>query len=356
MGITEATKSVIGSLCKRCGFEMNMKEALIGGAAIDEKNDPFPQESLEQCQASDSVLLACIGGYKWDNNPRELRPESGLLKMRSTMGLFANLRPAKVLPQLIDSSTLKREIVDGVDIMVVRELTGDVYFGSPKGIEERNGERVGFNNMIYSESEIDRIARVAGDIASKRGSKLCSIDKANVLDVSQLWREVVTDVITKDFSDVELSHMYVDNAAMQLIRWPKQFDTIVCGNIFGDILSDEASMLVGSLGMLPSASIGEDGPGVFEPCHGSAPDIAGEDKANPLAMILSAAMMLKYDLDRPDEAAILESAVEAVLDANLRTSDIKQDDDGCTLVGCKEMGTKIAEFVSTLELKTPITV
>merc|ERR1711935_1204557 len=349
MGITEATKSVIGSLCKRCGFEMNMKEALIGGAAIDEKNDPFPDESLQQCLNSDSVPLACIGGYKWDKNPRELRPESGLLKMRSTMGLFANLRPAKVLPQLIDSSTLKREIVDGVDIMVVRELTGDVYFGTPKGIEERNGERVGYNNMIYSESEIDRIARVAGDVASKRGSKLCSVDKANVLDVSQLWREVVTDVISKDFSGVELSHMYVDNAAMQLIRYPKQFDTIVCGNIFGDILSDEASMLVGSLGMLPSASIGESGPGAFEPCHGSAPDIMGEDKANPLAMILSAAMMLKYDLDRPDEAAILESAVEAILEQGFRTPDIKIEGDGCKLVGCVEMGKAVAEVITAMD-------
>ena len=205
--------------------------------------------------------------------------------------------------------------------------------------------------MVYSESEIDRIARVAGDVASKRGGKLCSVDKANVLDVSQLWREVVTDIITKDFPDVELSHMYVDNAAMQLIRWPKQFDTIVCGNIFGDILSDEASMLVGSLGMLPSASIGDSGPGVFEPCHGSAPDIAGEDKANPLAMILSAAMMLKYDLDRPEEAAIIEEAVEAALDMKLRTPDIKIDGDGCKLVGCVEMGQAVADIVMKAEVK-----
>jgi 3-isopropylmalate dehydrogenase len=204
--------------------------------------------------------------------------------------------------------------------------------------------------MIYSEKEIDRIARVAGDVASKRGGKLCSVDKANVLDVSQLWRDVVTDVITKDFPEVDLSHMYVDNAAMQLIRWPKQFDTIVCGNIFGDILSDEASMLVGSLGMLPSASIGESGPGVFEPCHGSAPDIAGQDKANPLAMILSAAMMLKYDLDRPEEAAMIEQAVEAVLDQKIRTPDIKQDGDGCRLVGCTEMGQAVADIVAKAEV------
>mmetsp|Transcript_30121 Transcript_30121/g.46181 ORF Transcript_30121/g.46181 Transcript_30121/m.46181 type:complete len:407 (-) Transcript_30121:54-1274(-) len=354
--ITSATKEVLSALCKRFDFEMELNEALIGGCAIDEKNDPFPDESLEQCRNSDSVLLACIGGYKWDSNPRELRPETGLLKMRKEMGLFANLRPAKVLPQLIEASTLKREIVEGVDVMCVRELTGDVYFGTPKGIDVVDGERVGYNNMIYAEHEIERIARVAGDVASKRGGKLCSVDKANVLDVSQLWREVVTDVITKDFSDVELSHMYVDNAAMQLIRWPKQFDTIVCGNIFGDILSDEASMLVGSLGMLPSASIGESGPGVFEPCHGSAPDIAGEDKANPLAMILSAAMMLKYDLDRPEEAALLEAAVEAALDQKLRTPDIKQEGDGCKDVGCKEMGAAVAELVATIDMPAEIAV
>jgi len=336
-------------------MKLNLKEALIGGCAIDAKNDPFPDETLEQCRGSDSVLLACIGGYKWDKNPRELRPETGLLKMRKEMGLFANLRPAKVLPQLVETSTLKREVVEGVDVMVVRELTGDVYFGTPKGIDIIDGQRVGYNNMIYSESEIERIARVAGDVASKRGKKLVSVDKANVLDVSQLWRDVVTEVITKDFSDIELSHMYVDNAAMQLIRNPKQFDTIVCGNIFGDILSDEASMLVGSLGMLPSASIGESGPGVFEPCHGSAPDIAGDNIANPLAMILSAAMMMRYDLDRPEEAKLLEDSVEAVLEKGLRTADIKQDGDNCELVGCKEMGEAVAEFVSSIKIENEIT-
>jgi len=306
---------------------------------------------LDMCRGGDSVLLACIGGYKWDSNPRELRPETGLLKMRKSMGLFANLRPAKVLDQLLDSSTLKREVVEGVDVMVVRELTGDVYFGEPKGIEVRDGERVGYNNMIYYESEIERIARVAGDVAAKRTGKLCSVDKANVLDVSQLWREVVTSVITTDFPEVDLSHMYVDNAAMQLIRNPKQFDTIVCGNIFGDILSDEASMLVGSLGMLPSASIGDSGPGLFEPCHGSAPDIAGEDKANPLAMILSAAMMLRYDLDRGAEADMLERAVEEVLDLGLRTPDIKVEGDGCRLVGCEEMGRTVAETLAGMEIE-----
>lgn len=351
--ITTATTKVLETLTERFNFKLNLKEALIGGAAIDAQNDPFPEESLQQCLSGDSVLLACIGGYKWDSNPRELRPETGLLKMRKEMGLFANLRPAVVLDQLIDASTLKREVVEGVDVMVVRELTGDVYFGTPKGIDvdEVTGERVGYNNMIYRESEIKRIARVAGDVASKRGGKLCSVDKANVLDVSQLWREVVTDICEKEFPDVDLSHMYVDNAAMQLIRWPKQFDTIVCGNIFGDILSDEASMLVGSLGMLPSASIGEDGPGVFEPCHGSAPDIAGEDKANPLAMILSAAMMLRYDLERPHEALVLEKAVEEALDQGLRTADIKQEGDGCKLIGCVEMGEQVANIVKTIEVE-----
>jgi len=345
--IMEATKGVIQTLCEKCGFQIELKDALIGGAAIDAVQDPFPEETLNQCQASDSVLLACIGGYKWDTNPRELRPETGLLKMRKQMGLFANLRPAKVLSQLVDASTLKREVVEGVDVMVVRELTGDVYFGEPKGIDEIDGQRVGYNNMIYSEKEIDRIARVAADVASKRQGRLCSVDKANVLDVSQLWREVVTDIVEKDYPNLELSHMYVDNAAMQLIRWPKQFDTIVTGNIFGDILSDEASMLVGSLGMLPSASMGESGPGVFEPCHGSAPDIAGQDKANPLAMILSAAMMMKYDLERPEEAQMLEDAVEQVLENGLRTADLKQEDDGCTLVGCKEMGQAVADVLAT---------
>jgi 3-isopropylmalate dehydrogenase len=353
--ITEATKQVLSALCTKMGFQMDLKEALIGGAAIDAVQDPCPPESLAQCLASDSVLLACIGGYKWDKNPRELRPESGLLKMRKEMGLFANLRPAKVLDQLIDASTLKKEIVQGVDVMVVRELTGDVYFGSPKGIDVIDGQRVGYNNMIYSEMEIDRIARVAGDVASKRGGKLCSVDKANVLDVSQLWRDVVTEVITKDFPDVQLSHMYVDNAAMQLIRWPKQFDTIVTGNIFGDILSDEASMLVGSLGMLPSASIGDSGPGVFEPCHGSAPDIAGKDMANPLAMILSAAMMLRYDLERPEEALMIEAAVELALDEGLRTADIKQEGDGCKLIGCVEMGKVVADILMKMDVPVAIT-
>ena len=336
--IMEATIPVLNVIARKEGFTIDYTEADIGGIAIDNHNDPFPDISLNQCKSSDSVLLGAIGGYKWDNNPRELRPETGLLKMRKEMGLFANLRPAKVLNQLVDASTLKKEIVEGVDIMVVRELTGGIYFGQPKGIEVLdNGERRGYSTGEYKESEIERIAKIAFNVAKKRNSKVCSVDKANVLEVSQLWREIIIKTHENEFKDIELSHMYVDNAAMQLIRWPKQFDTIVTGNMFGDILSDEASMLVGSLGMLPSASLGDPtGPGVFEPCHGSAPDIAGQDKANPLATILSAAMMLRYDLDRAEAADAIEAAVERVLDKGFRTSDLQQD--GCQTLGCKAMG------------------
>lgn len=343
--ITAATVVALEPLQKR--FKMTFNEALIGGAAIDATGSPFPDETLAQIKASDSVLLSAIGGPKWDGNPRDKRPETGLLAMRKQLGLFANLRPAKVMSQLVDASTLKREVVEGVDIMVVRELTGDVYFGTPKGTETAaNGERFAYNNMIYYEHEVERIARIAFDVAEKRGKKLCSVDKANVLDVSQLWRDIVIR-ISKEYPTVELTHQYVDNAAMQLIRWPKQFDVIVTGNIFGDILSDEASMLVGSLGMLPSASVGNpDGPGVFEPCHGSAPDIANQDKANPLAMILSAAMMLKYDLGRPEEADLIEKAVDNVLDSGYATADITRP--GTTLIGCKEMGQRVAQALEKL--------
>lgn len=344
--IVEATLPVLSTVGQKSGFRFEFEEADIGGIAIDKHNDPFPESTLGICKSSDSILLGAIGGYKWDNNPRELRPESGLLKMRSSLGLFANLRPAKVIPQLIDASTLKREVIEGVDIMVVRELTGGIYFGTPKGIETDSvtGIRKGYSTGVYTEPEVKRIAEIAFTVAQKRNCKVCSVDKANVLEVSQLWRDVVIDT-HKQFSDVELSHMYVDNCAMQLIRYPSQFDTIVTGNMFGDILSDEASMLVGSLGMLPSASIGNpEGPGVFEPCHGSAPDIAGQDKANPLATILSAAMMLRYDLSRPNEADMIEKAVEIVLDKGIRTGDIQQD--GCKLVGCIEMG---REVMSALE-------
>jgi 3-isopropylmalate dehydrogenase len=346
--IMQATLPVLNAVAAKNNFKFTFQEADIGGIAIDNHNDPFPDSSYQACLNSDSILLACIGGYKWDNNPRNLRPETGLLKMRKSLGLFANLRPAKVIPQLIDASTLKREVIEGVDIMVVRELTGGIYFGTPKGIETDpvTGIRKGFSTGVYTEPEIERIARVAFDVAMKRGKKVCSVDKANVLDVSQLWREVVIET-AKEYSNVELSHMYVDNCAMQLIRWPKQFDTIVTGNMFGDILSDEASMLVGSLGMLPSASIGEpSGPGVFEPCHGSAPDIAGQDKANPLAQILSAAMMLRYDLARPEAADQLEAAVELVLNKGFRTGDIKQE--GCKTIGCKAMGEEVTKCIAEL--------
>lgn len=281
--------------------------------------------------------------YKWDSLPNAQRPEKGLLRLRSSLNAFANLRPAVVLPQLADASTLKREVVEGVDIMIVRELVGGIYFGEPRGIEERNGERVGYNTDIYSESEVDRIARVAFEAARKRSKRLCSVEKSNVLEVSQLWKDVVIRV-GQEYPDVELSHMYIDNAAMQMIRNPKSFDTIVTGNIFGDILSDEASMLTGSLGMLPSASISGDGPGVYEPVHGSAPDIAGQDLANPLAMILSAAMMCRYGLNLPVIADQLEAAVTKTLDAGFRTGDIMQA--GCTQVGCKAMGEAVLQQLS----------
>jgi len=348
--ITTATVKVLDAAGKTKGVTFNYDEQLLGGCAIDAAGTPWPDETLKSCQAADSILMAAIGGPKWDGNPRELRPETGLLAMRQELGLFANLRPAKAIPQLLDASSLKREIVEGVDIMVVRELCGDVYFGKPAGIyTDDAGVRWGQNNMIYSEPEIERIAVVAMDVAQKRQGKLTSIDKANVLDVSQLWKDVVIRVHGECGEGVELSHMYVDNAAMQLVRWPKQFDTIVCGNIFGDILSDEASMLVGSLGMLPSASLPSEGPGVFEPIHGSAPDIAGTDAANPLAMILSAAMMCQYDLAQPELGKLLEDAVEAVLDAGYRTRDIATDGGkGETLVGCKEMGDLVTAKVAEL--------
>jgi 3-isopropylmalate dehydrogenase len=319
------------------GISFHFEEALVGGAALDAVGSPLPEETLEKCRGSDAVLLAAIGGYKWDNNPADLRPERGLLGLRAGLGAFANLRPATVLPQLVDASSLKREIVEGVDIMVVRELTGGIYFGQPKGFKENEkGEKIGFNTMVYSEPEVDRIARVGFETARRRGGKLCSVDKANVLEVSQLWRERVTAIGAAEYPDVELSHMYVDNAAMQLIRNPKQFDTIVTGNIFGDILSDEASMLTGSIGMLPSASVPLEGPGVFEPVHGSAPDIAGQDKANPLAQILSAAMMLRHGLNEEKAAKRIEEAVLGVLDAGYRTGDIYSPD--MELVGCAKMG------------------
>ncbi|MEY2912975.1 MAG: hypothetical protein RLZZ184_2284 [Cyanobacteriota bacterium] len=335
--------------CVSKTFDINFEfsTALIGGAAIDETGEPLPAVTLDRCRNSDSVLLAAIGGYKWDSLSANLRPEAGLLGLRAGLGLFANLRPAKILPQLIDASSLKREIVEGVDIMVVRELTGGIYFGKPKGIfATETGEKRGVNTMVYSESEIERIGRVAFETARKRGGKLCSVDKANVLEVSQLWRDRITQ-LSAEYTDVELSHLYVDNAAMQLVRAPKQFDTIVTGNLFGDILSDAAAMLTGSIGMLPSASLGADGPGVYEPVHGSAPDIAGLDKANPLAQVLSTAMMLRYALNQPEAADLIENSVLQVLEQGYRTGDIMSP--GMKLVGCRAMG---AALINILELKS----
>jgi len=330
---------VLKTVADQCDFTLTFQDALIGGAAIDATGQPLPPETLAQAKKSDAVLLAAIGGYAWDNLPRQQRPETGLLAIREGLGLFANLRPATIFPQLIDASSLKREVVEGVDIMVVRELTGGIYFGKPKGIfETESGEKRGVNTMAYTTSEIDRIAKVAFATAQKRSGKLCSVDKANVLDVSQLWRDRVT-AIAADYPDVELSHLYVDNAAMQLVRAPKQFDTIVTGNLFGDILSDAAAMLTGSIGMLPSASLGSDGPGLFEPVHGSAPDIAGQDKANPLAQVLSAAMMLRYGLNQPAAADRLEQAVNQVLEQGYRTGDILSP--GTQLVGCRQMGEQL---------------
>ncbi len=343
MAVAVDVLKVVG---KKFGLQFEFTEALIGGAAIDAAGEPLPTTTLDTCRQSDSVLLAAIGGYKWDSLPSNMRPEAGLLGLRAGLDLFANLRPAKILPQQIDSSTLKREVVEGVDIMVVRELTGGIYFGKPKGIfATETGEKRGVNTMAYTESEIDRIGKVAFETAQKRGGALCSVDKANVLEVSQLWRDRITK-LAGEYPDVELSHLYVDNAAMQLVRAPKQFDTIVTGNLFGDILSDAAAMLTGSIGMLPSASLGAAGPGVYEPVHGSAPDIAGQDKANPLAQVLSAAMMLRYGLNQPEAAEHIEKGVLQVLEQDYRTGDIMSAN--MNLLGCKAMGEVLIQTLDTI--------
>ncbi len=341
--IINVAVDVLKVVGKKFDIEFSFQEAPIGGVAIDATGEPLPDATLDMCRNSDAVLLAAIGGYKWDSLPPDQRPEGGLLGLRAGLKLFANLRPAKIIPELIDASTLKKEVIDGVDIMVVRELTGGIYFGKPRGIfATETGEKRGVNTMAYTESEIDRIGRVAFAIAKKRTGKLCSVDKSNVLDVSQLWRSRITE-LGKEYPDVELSHMYVDNAAMQLLRAPKQFDTIVTGNLFGDILSDAAAMLTGSIGMLPSASLGASGPGVYEPVHGSAPDIAGLDKANPLAQVLSAAMMLRYGLNQATAADHIENAVSLILQRGLRTGDIMSP--GMTLLGCHAMGDALIQAV-----------
>ena len=320
---------------KTDGLDIAWDTALIGGCAVDATGVPLPQETLDKAEKAEAVLLAAVGGPQYDNLPREQRPERGLLAIRKAMNVFSNLRPAIVYPELVEASTLKPEVVSGLDIIIVRELVGDIYFGEPRGIEMRDGERVGFNTMIYSESEIRRIAHSAFKTAQKRAKKLCSVDKMNVLECTQLWRDVVIEV-SAEYPDVELSHMLVDNAAMQLVRNPKQFDVMVTCNIFGDILSDAASMLTGSIGMLPSASIDANGKGLYEPIHGSAPDIAGKNMANPLAMILSVAMMLRHSLNQVAAADRVDAAVKKVLAQGYRTGDIMTA--GGTKVGTVEMG------------------
>lgn len=332
--IAEAVK-VLEAL-KTSGLDVEMEYGLIGGAAYDETGTPLPDETLALSQGADAILLGAVGGYQWESLDISVRPEKGLLGIRSALNLFANLRPAILYPQLADASTLKPEVVSGLDIMIVRELTGGIYFGQPRGVRTLdNGEKEGFNTLVYRESEIRRIGKVAFDIANKRQGRLCSVDKANVLESTELWRQTMSDM-AKTNENVELSHMYVDNAAMQLVRAPKQFDVMVTTNMFGDILSDCASMLTGSIGMLPSASLDENGKGMYEPIHGSAPDIAGQNSANPLATILSVAMMLRYTLDEPAMADRIEKAVSKVLDQGLRTADIYSE--GMTKVGTSEMG------------------
>jgi 3-isopropylmalate dehydrogenase len=320
---------------KSDGLRFEMETALLGGAAVDAAGDPYPETTRKLAREAEAVLLGAVGGPQWDSLPRELRPERGLLGIRKDLNLFANLRPAILYPELANASSLKPEVVAGLDILIVRELTGDIYFGQPRGIREENGERVGFNTMVYSESEIRRIGKVAFEAARKRDKRVCSVDKMNVLECTQLWRDVMIEV-SADYPDVALSHMLVDNAAMQLVRAPKQFDVMVTGNMFGDILSDEASMLTGSIGMLPSASLDAANKGLYEPSHGSAPDIAGKGVANPLATILSAAMMLRYTFDQEAAAQKIELAVKKVLAQGYRTGDIYEP--GTRRVGTREMG------------------
>lgn len=319
--VAEAMK-VIECLQANYGFQAEIEQGLIGGAGVDGAGDPLPEATLSKAKQADAILLGAVGGVKWDDLERPMRPEQGLLRIRAGLDLFANLRPAILYPELVDASTLKPDVVSGLDIMIVRELTGGIYFGQPRGIRElENGEKEGFNTLVYRESEVDRITRVAVDVAKKRSSTLCSVDKANVLEVSELWRNKVTE-ICDEVGGINLSHMYVDNAAMQLIREPKQFDVIVTGNMFGDILSDAAAMLTGSIGMLPSASLNSDNKGMYEPIHGSAPDIAGKGIANPLATILSVAMMLRYSLNEGELADKIETSVRQVLADGARTADL----------------------------------
>lgn len=334
--ITAQAVKVLKALAVKNGLKIELEQAPIGGAGFEAAGEPLPDSTLKLAKESDAVLLGAVGDWKYDTLPRDKRPERGLLRIRKELNLFANLRPALLYPELASASTLKPEVVSGLDIMIVRELTGDIYFGQPRGISTlANGEREGINTMRYSESEIRRIGHVAFGIAMKRNKKVCSVDKANVLETTELWRQVMIE-IAKEYPEVELSHMYVDNAAMQLVRAPKQFDVIVTGNIFGDILSDEASMLTGSIGMLPSASLDANNKGMYEPSHGSAPDIAGKDIANPLATILSAAMMMRYTFNDEAGAKAIEDGVKRALAQGYRTADIWTE--GTSKVKCSEMG------------------
>ncbi|MBV1786546.1 3-isopropylmalate dehydrogenase [Marinobacterium sp. D7] len=344
--IVAETRKVLEVVSEKFSLGLELSEALVGGSAIDATGKPLPEETLEAAKAADAILLGAVGGPKWDTNPDfQIRPEKGLLGLRTELELFGNLRPAILYPQLAHASTLKEEVVSGLDILIVRELTGGIYFGKPRGIREKEGGiREGYNTYVYDENEIRRIGRVAFEAARARNKKLCSVDKANVLEVTVLWREIMEE-LKAEYPDVELSHMYVDNAAMQLVRAPKQFDVIVTGNMFGDILSDAAAMLTGSIGMLPSASLDKNGKGMYEPCHGSAPDIAGQGKANPLATILSAAMMLRYSLDQGEAADAIEAAVSKVLDQGLRTPDILSE--GMRQVGTSEMGDAVVAALSS---------
>lgn len=335
--IDEAVK-VLKAVSQKCGFLLEFNEYLMGGCAVDACGVPLPDATIEGAKASDAVLFGAIGGYKWDSLPRELKPETGLLKIRKELATYANLRPATVYDELLEASPLKPEIAKGVDLLIVRELTGGIYFGEPRGRDENRG----YNTMVYTKPEIERIAKVAFESARKRRGKVTSVDKANVLEVSQLWRETVTEV-AKNYPDVTLEHLYVDNAAMQLVTNPKQFDVVVTGNIFGDILSDEASVLTGSIGLLASASLG-DKYAIYEPIHGSAPDIAGQDIANPIATILSAAMMLRFSLNETAAADMIENAVKSALKDGIRTKDTARFG-AVKVLGCKDMGTEIASRI-----------
>ena len=341
--VSEQAVQVMQAVASRFGLQLELSEHPVGGTAYDLAGTPLPDETLAACKAADAILLGAVGGPKWEPLDFSVRPERGLLKLRSELQLYANLRPAVIYGDLVDASTLKREVVEGTDIMVIRELTGGIYFGQPRGVTTENGERIGRNTLVYSESEIRRIAKVGFETAQKRGNRLTSVDKANVLETTELWRDVVVDV-SKDYPDVELNHMYVDNAAMQLIRDPKQFDTVVTTNMFGDILSDAAAMLTGSIGMLPSASVGGS-IGLYEPVHGSAPDIAGQDKANPLATILSVGMMFRYSFDLTEADELIQQAVVQTIETH-RTGDIMSE--GKTLVGCQQMGDLVLKALESL--------